>query len=81
MRTVYSHTHSMSWKVHGLRFEGCATDYAFAINLDKPGITNQPRAEHNNFKLYDVSFGNYLEVTSETHSIRQQQWLRRRCRC
>ena len=71
----------MSWKVHGLRFEGCATDYAFVINLDKPGITNQPRAEHNNFKLYDVSFGNYLEVTSETHSIRQQQWLRRRCRC
>ena len=52
---------SMSWKIHGFHFEGCATDYAFSINLDRPGIENQPRAEHNNFKLYDVSFGNYLE--------------------
>eukprot|EP01044_Picomonas_judraskeda_P006652 COSAG03_NODE_673_length_6364_cov_4.619314_2_plen_387_part_00 len=52
---------SMSWKIHGLRFEGCATEYAFSINLDRPGVENQPRAEHNNFKLYDVSFGNYLE--------------------
>ena len=47
---------TMSWSVHGMHFDGCSVDYAFAVNKETPVSNPGPRAEHNNFKLFDVTF-------------------------
>ena len=47
---------TMSWAVHGMHFDGCSVDYAFAVNAETPVSKPGPRAEHNNFKLSDVTF-------------------------
>ena len=52
---------TMSWKLHGMHFDACSTDYALAINSP---LAEQPRAEHNNFKLFDVTFYNHLQNNS-----------------
>ena len=47
---------TMSWSLHGMHFDGCSVDYALAINAETPVSNPGPRAEHNNFKLFDVTF-------------------------
>ena len=49
---------TMAWRIHGFHFDGCSTEYSFAINSP---AHEAPRAEHNNLKLFDVSFYNHLE--------------------
>jgi len=47
---------TMSWRLHGLRFRVCATEYAFALN----GEEDTPKVAHNNLWLKEFNIFNYL---------------------
>eukprot|EP00947_MAST-08B_sp_MAST-8B-sp1_P002479 g2479.t1 len=49
---------TMSWKLHGMHFDACSASYALAINT--PDVA-QPRVEHNNLNVYDLSLYNHLD--------------------
>ena len=49
---------TMSWKLHGFHFDACSSQYGLSINDE---TSAQPRVEHNNLHLWDVSFYNHLE--------------------
>ena len=48
---------TMSWKLHGMSFRACAVGFALAVNSP---VRQQPRAEHNNLRLYDLYVYNEL---------------------
>ena len=48
---------TMAQRFHGFHFDACSSDFALAIN--NPDAV-QPRAEHNDFSLYDCTFINVL---------------------
>jgi hypothetical protein len=48
---------TMAQRFHGFHFDGCASDFSFSINSVH---AVQPRAEHNDFGLYDCTFINVL---------------------
>jgi hypothetical protein len=48
---------TMAQRFHGFHFDGCSTEFALSINSVH---AVQPRAEHNDFGLYDCTFINIL---------------------